>query len=113
MEKNKTIAWILGGVVLLVLAGFYVYQTQKAPGDSTTPFITSFADCEAAGYEIVESYPRQCMSPEGNVYVEDVTAGGESTAVAKTGCYIGGCSAELCSDQPGMASTCEYRQEYS
>ncbi len=28
-------------------------------------------------------------------------------------CYIGGCSAELCSDTPDMASTCEYREEYA
>ena len=28
-------------------------------------------------------------------------------------CYIGGCSAQLCTDQPDMASTCEYRDEYA
>lgn len=28
-------------------------------------------------------------------------------------CYVGGCSSQLCSDQPDMASTCEFREEYS
>jgi hypothetical protein len=28
-------------------------------------------------------------------------------------CYVGGCSAHLCSDQPGMASTCEWREQYA
>lgn len=28
-------------------------------------------------------------------------------------CYVGGCSAQVCSDQEGMASTCEYRPEYA
>ncbi len=28
-------------------------------------------------------------------------------------CYIGGCSAQICSDQPDMASTCEYREQYA
>lgn len=28
-------------------------------------------------------------------------------------CYVGGCSAQLCSGQPDLASTCEYRAEYS
>ena len=28
-------------------------------------------------------------------------------------CFIGGCSAEVCSDQGGMVSTCEYREEYA
>lgn len=28
-------------------------------------------------------------------------------------CYVGGCSGQLCTDQPGAASTCEYRAEYA
>ena len=28
-------------------------------------------------------------------------------------CYVGGCSSELCSDQPGMVSTCIYKEEFA
>jgi hypothetical protein len=28
-------------------------------------------------------------------------------------CYVGGCSSQLCSDDPGVVSTCEYREEYA
>jgi hypothetical protein len=28
-------------------------------------------------------------------------------------CYVGGCSAELCSDTPNVASTCEWQDAYS
>lgn len=28
-------------------------------------------------------------------------------------CYVGGCSAQLCSDQKDLASTCEYREQYA
>jgi hypothetical protein len=28
-------------------------------------------------------------------------------------CYVGGCSQQLCTDQPNMASTCEFRPEYA
>jgi hypothetical protein len=28
-------------------------------------------------------------------------------------CYVGGCSGQLCSDKPGMASTCEWRESYA
>lgn len=28
-------------------------------------------------------------------------------------CYVGGCSANICSDSPNVASTCEYREEYA
>lgn len=28
-------------------------------------------------------------------------------------CYVGGCSGQICSDEPGAMSTCEYREEYA
>ena len=28
-------------------------------------------------------------------------------------CYTGGCSGQICTDTPGLASTCEYREEYA
>lgn len=28
-------------------------------------------------------------------------------------CYVGGCSGQLCGDEPDMMSTCEYKEEYS
>lgn len=32
---------------------------------------------------------------------------------ANGGCYVGGCSAQLCTDQPGAMSDCQYRSEYA
>jgi hypothetical protein len=44
----------------------------------------------------------------------EVTLDIEPTPVIPTGaCYVGGCSSQLCSNEPGMASTCEYREEYA
>ncbi|MBK9037252.1 MAG: hypothetical protein IPL61_39420 [Myxococcales bacterium] len=28
-------------------------------------------------------------------------------------CYVGGCSGQVCSDRPGVVTTCEYRPEYT
>lgn len=28
-------------------------------------------------------------------------------------CYVGGCSSQICSDQPDAVSTCEFREEYA
>lgn len=39
---------------------------------------------------------------------------GNSVGNANLGpCYVGGCSSQICSDQPNMASTCEFREEYA
>jgi hypothetical protein len=111
-EKNKTTLWIIVGLVVLALLGYWVYQTQKAPKEASL-FITNFEECAQAGYPIMESYPRQCRTPEGKVYVEEVSDDEPSTAVTTGGCYIGGCSSQICSDEPGAMSTCEYKPEYS
>jgi hypothetical protein len=33
--------------------------------------------------------------------------------VASGGCYVGGCSSQICSDDPGVVSDCMYRKEYA
>lgn len=37
----------------------------------TSP-VTSFKDCIATGYPVMESYPRQCRGPGGQIFVEDI-----------------------------------------
>ncbi len=39
-------------------------------------------------------------------------AGNQQPAPQPT-CFVGGCSGQLCSDQLGAVSTCEYKQEYA
>lgn len=34
--------------------------------------ISNFKECEDAGYPIMESYPRQCRSADGALFVEDI-----------------------------------------
>lgn len=33
--------------------------------------------------------------------------------VSEDGCYVGGCSGQVCSDSPDVATTCEWRPEYA
>src|SRR3989344_618363 len=33
--------------------------------------IASFEECVEAGYPIMESYPRQCRTPDGTLFIED------------------------------------------
>ncbi|HYC34289.1 MAG TPA: hypothetical protein VEC13_01000 [Candidatus Paceibacterota bacterium] len=37
----------------------------------------------------------------------------KAAAVAAGKCYVGGCSSQICSDTPGVASTCEYKEVYA
>lgn len=40
-------------------------------GNATTN-ITSFEDCQKAGYPILESYPEQCKTPDGQTFTQDI-----------------------------------------
>ena len=66
----KTLISIAVAIVVLLGAFFalnaYIYNEKQGDG------INSFADCEAAGYPILESYPRQCNTPSGKHFVEDI-----------------------------------------
>lgn len=37
--------------------------------------VTNFEDCVAAGNPVMESYPRQCRSAQGDLFVEEVDEG--------------------------------------
>lgn len=60
----------LAVVVLVVGGGYFVYQRLA---QKTTPAeINSFGDCSKAGYPVAESYPRQCYTPDGKNFIEEV-----------------------------------------
>ena len=48
------------------------------PPTTTIPQITSFAECEAAGFPIMESYPRQCRTSDGKNFTEEIATSQES-----------------------------------
>jgi hypothetical protein len=61
-------------------------------------------------------YPRQGESIAFKDYkfVFDVTVLPSDTENPGTGgCYVGGCSAQLCTEERGAVSTCEYRESYA
>ncbi len=61
------------GAVLVFGLGFLFGKKAEAPAPVPAPVAAqSFAECEKAGYPIMESYPRQCRTPEGKTYVEEI-----------------------------------------
>ncbi|OIP80041.1 MAG: hypothetical protein COT39_00870 [Parcubacteria group bacterium CG08_land_8_20_14_0_20_48_21] len=84
---------------------------QVFPSDAAN--ITDFTDCVAAGYPVAESFPRQCRTANGRLFVEDVTVDdAPPNSRARDGCVITGCSGQLCADEE-LVSTCEYKEEYA
>src|SRR3989344_5333702 len=73
MQKHT---WIGIVVVLLVLASLgYAFSAKKGGGELIVES-SSFEECAAAGYPVMESYPRQCRTPDGRVLVETLAQPG-------------------------------------
>ena len=67
MSKNIRAIYVIGGIVIIggiVWAGFYL--------KSVKPEVQNFDECVAAGYPALESYPRQCKTPDGKTFIEDI-----------------------------------------
>ncbi len=122
-----------------IIAGVMSTQSLSPQVDGT---ITNFATCASSGRPVMESYPRQCRTDDGRLFVEEVppvvipetsTPFEQNTeAVPKgpevisyppqhgtintNGCAIAGCSAQLCVEADTASTiitTCEYRSSYA
>ena len=71
----KKIIFFLILVLALMLISFSIYnKTQKKADEPTKSIlvVNSFHDCVAEGNPVMESYPRQCRSLDGRLFVEDI-----------------------------------------
>jgi hypothetical protein len=69
MQNKKAIYF----TVLILIAGilYTVYLSAK-DGKKPVPVVTSFETCASAGYPVMESFPRQCKTPDGRTYAEEI-----------------------------------------
>lgn len=69
--------------ILAILVIAVILIMVVVMNDKVTPVVTvnNFLTCEEAEYPIMESYPRQCRTPEGTLYIEDITHLQESDLV--------------------------------
>ena len=65
MHKNKIII-----LALLILAAILGYMRWAPPFDMPRTSVSSFEECANAGYPILESYPAQCRTPEGAIFIQ-------------------------------------------
>lgn len=65
-QRPKAKRQILLGIILLAIAGLSYWFGGPAEK------IATFAECAEAGNPVMESYPRQCRTPNGEVFREDI-----------------------------------------
>ncbi|MBI5645262.1 hypothetical protein HY970_04185 [Candidatus Kaiserbacteria bacterium] len=103
-------------VVGLLLALSNISKQQRVIAIST------FQECKAAGYPVMESYPEQCITPDGRSFENTEQRsqmdqpGRMPTNNVGEGCALAGCSSIVCAsaeDASTIITTCEYRAEYA
>ncbi|MEI8364405.1 MAG: hypothetical protein WCF78_03030, partial [archaeon] len=75
MDKNKKVKsnkktyliFIVLGILLLLIFGFIMYELNKKTYDD----ITNFEECAAVTHVIIETYPEQCQTPDGKLFVNE------------------------------------------
>ncbi len=83
MDKKITTIIIAAMLVALAGGGMWFFVQNRAGslpgGQKTAPKgpvdynkIKSFDDCVAAGYPVMETYPRSCKLPDGNDFWENI-----------------------------------------
>lgn len=71
---NKWIA-LVALTVLVFAAAVALFLIPAPSANAPTnggPEPETFAECVAAGYPVLESYPRQCNTPSGKSFTEDI-----------------------------------------
>ena len=66
--KNKTLL-LIPFLILFAAGVWFVFQNQKT---SPTAVITSFEECQEAGYPVAESYPASCRTQDGQVFTQNI-----------------------------------------
>lgn len=66
--STKTTSLIGILIVLVIVAGLLLALSQTAK-EQRMLSIQSYQDCVQAGYPVMESYPSQCRTPDGRLFV--------------------------------------------
>ena len=109
------------GDVVCIQAGTVrvLVETVSAMGTSTdTITLGGLITTEAEKVEFVSASPypitsRSIAASEYELTFNVTKRAAEMINPPLAPCYVGGCSGQLCTDDPNAVSTCEYREEYA
>lgn len=107
--------YLVALILALAIFGWGVFSASgRLPqgGLKLDSAITNFTQCATAGYPIMESYPRQCRTPEGVTFVEETDrepaeapsevppayygSSTEGPCQKDDDCQVAGCNQEIC-----------------
>ncbi len=115
MFTERSIILILFLILIVAGLGSALIKGEELNKNRDIIVVTNFEECVRGGYSVMESYPRQCITPDGKRFIENIN----KQPVLKNGdkeCIPTGCNNQLCVSAdiaPTITSTCEFREEYA
>ncbi len=79
---NKKFLFLI--LIIIVIGAGVIYLTVLRPREAVITEINNFEECASAGYPVMESYPRQCRTPDGRTFSEDIGNELEKSDLIKT-----------------------------
>jgi hypothetical protein len=106
-------------IALLIVVGL-LFSLSAIQLQEEVLSVSNFDECVAAGNPVMESYPEQCRTKDGRLFINE-RQGVEvpqppQGQIVPSGCAIAGCSGQLCvsaDEADEVFTTCEYRAEYA
>jgi len=68
-------------IVLIVLVVFGYWFSRSPARVAVREYVTNFTECQRSGYPVTASYPRQCRTPSGQIFAENIITSGSEAAV--------------------------------
>ncbi len=70
--NRKSLFWILCIVAGVIVLFVYIVMRPAPSVPTVVPDVMNFEDCVASGYPITENPRRQCQTPDGRRYTEEL-----------------------------------------
>ncbi|MBY0110704.1 hypothetical protein K2Y00_01730 [Patescibacteria group bacterium] len=73
--NNTLVFSILVALLFALILGAgmgYLFGYDHGVQTTTQEMIDSFEECAAAGYPVMESYPEQCRTPDGQLFIREI-----------------------------------------
>lgn len=85
-NQRGLILFLTLALIAIAISGGIYFITSQNSSDSD---INSFEKCAAAGYPIMESYPRQCAVPGRGSFTEMIATDNDPASCAAVLCMVG------------------------
>lgn len=63
---------IIFAILIVALLSVFIWWNDKGCVFEPQPAVSSFKECIDKGYPVMESYPRQCRTPDGKTFTGDI-----------------------------------------